>query len=222
MIGVGKTAIVGTVAMLSFSLTSSPLSAQAAEPVVMMQDSGDYWSTSAKSMVQGLDIPAAPAAVSLKIDSLDLALDGSTAAELNSGGHHFDVAATIAAARVEIGMSMPTGWDMPGECIAGAKRWIVAGGGAWTGSGTPVANYDGATRVDWADVSAGDIIQYTNIQAPTAWATGVHTLLITGTNGDGSFQIVEQNNPGGSGLVSANDNWRPTPPDGFEAVAWRF
>jgi hypothetical protein len=47
-------------------------------------------------------------------------------------------------------------------------------------------------------------------------------VLITGVNGDGTFSIIESNNPGGSGLVSKNESWVPAPPSGFQAVAWRF
>ncbi len=136
--------------------------------------------------------------------------------------HGFDVAATIAAATAELGQSMPTGWDMPGECIAGAKRWIRAGGGAWVGSGTPVANYVGARKVALEDMTPGDIVQYTSRARPDSWEFGVHTLLITDVHDDGTYSIIEQNNPGGTGLVTSNDSWQPDPPEGFDAVAWRF
>ncbi len=53
------------------------------------------------------------------------------------------------------------------------------------------------------------------------WIGGVHTVLVTGVSG-GSVQIVEANNPGGSGYVSSNSNWSPAPPAGFRAVVWRF
>ena len=103
-----------------------------------------------------------------------------------------------------------------------AQRWIKAGGGAWNGSANPVSNYEGATRLSVEDAQPGDIIQYEHLASPTSWVTGVHTLMITGVNDDGTFEIIESNNPGGSGLVSKEDNWTPKPPEGFQAVAWRF
>lgn len=136
--------------------------------------------------------------------------------------HGFDVTATIAAAKAEIGTSRSTGWGMPGECIISAKRWVHAGGGNWHSSGTPVSNYVGATRLSLDLVEAGDIIQYENLYAPNAWVMGVHTLLVTGVNEDGSLSIIESNNPFGSGLVTENENWTPNVPAGFHAVVWRF
>ncbi|WP_244301181.1 lipase [Leucobacter insecticola] len=136
--------------------------------------------------------------------------------------HHFDVTATIALAESEVGTSRPTGWSQPGECIMSAQRWIRAGGGNWVGGGDPVSNYNTATRMTLAAAAPGDIIQYENISSPTSWVTGVHTVLITAVHTDGTFSIVESNNPGGSGLVSKNDSWTPAPPAGFQAVVWRF
>lgn len=136
--------------------------------------------------------------------------------------HSYDVEATIAAAEAEVGTSRATGWSMPGECIISAKRWVHAGGGGWTGSGTPVSNYVGATRLSLDLVEAGDIIQYENLYAPGAWVMGVHTLLVTGVNEDGTLTIIESNNPFGSGLVTKSENWTPQPPAGFQAVVWRF
>lgn len=136
--------------------------------------------------------------------------------------HNFDVAASIALAESEIGTSRATGWSAPGECIMSAQRWIRAGGGNWVGGGNPVTNYDTATRMTLADAAPGDIIQYENIESPTSWVTGVHTVMIVGVNTDGTFQIIESNNPGGSGLVSKNESWLPQPPSGFDAVVWRF
>lgn len=142
---------------------------------------------------------------------------------LESGPRHgFDVEAAIAQATLEIGTSRPTGWAQPGECIMSAQRWIQAGGGNWPGGGTPVTNYDNATRLPLHLAERGDIIQYENIYAPHAWVSGVHTLLITGVNDDGTFSIIESNVPFGSGLVTAKDRWIPDPPPGFQAVVWRF
>jgi hypothetical protein len=103
-----------------------------------------------------------------------------------------------------------------------AQRWIKAGGGAWTGSGNPVANYDGATRLTMENAEPGDIVQYEHIESPTSWVSGVHTVLITEVHDDGTFTIIESNNPGGSGLVKKNKSWTPEPPKGFQAVVWRF
>lgn len=143
-------------------------------------------------------------------------------AEIAGPSHNFDVEATIAAAYSEVGTSRATGWGQAGECIVSVQRWIRAGGGVWTGGGDPVANYVGATRVALTEAKPGDVIQYEYVSSPTSWVSGIHTVLITGLNDDGSFAIVESNNPGGSGLVSSNDNWLPAPPAGFEAVVWRF
>ncbi|MBP1326915.1 hypothetical protein JOF28_002147 [Leucobacter exalbidus] len=136
--------------------------------------------------------------------------------------HGFDVKAAIALAEEEIGTSRPTGWSQPGECIMSAQRWIVAGGGAWTGGGDPVSNYNNATRMTLATAAPGDIIQYEFMSSPTSWVTGVHTVMITGVNDDGTFTIIQSNSPGGSGLVSQEENWVPQSPAGFEAAVWRF
>lgn len=136
--------------------------------------------------------------------------------------HGFDVAAAIAQAQSEIGKTFPTGWNQQGECIMSVMRWIKAGGGTWGSGNNPVSNYNTATRMSWDAAEAGDVIQYENIENPTAWLTGVHTVFIIGKNADGTFQIIEANNPGGSGLVSRNDHWTPNPPEGFRAVVWRF
>jgi hypothetical protein len=103
-----------------------------------------------------------------------------------------------------------------------AKRWIVAGGGDWTGSGDPVSTYAGATRLSITDAQPGDVVQYEHLLYPTSWVSGVHTVLITEVHDDGTFTIIESNNPGGSGLVSKNESWTPAPPAGFQAVVWRF
>ncbi len=136
--------------------------------------------------------------------------------------HNFDVEAAIAAATSELGTSRATGWGAPGECIVSAQRWIRAGGGAWTGGGDPVANYAGAIRLAPTEAVAGDIIQYEHMQFPTSWVSGVHTVLVTGVNDDGTYQIIESNVPTGSGYVQAHESWVPKPPAGFQAVAWRF
>ncbi|GAA3600005.1 hypothetical protein GCM10022198_25530 [Klugiella xanthotipulae] len=216
----------GAVSLLAFSLAATPLYASGA----WAEDGGEGRAAAASmsavvsgigvaSVRQTLAVPGAPGAEKLDLEGFTIAVGGITSTPV---GHNFTVEKTIAAAYAEVGLVMRTGWSMPGECIAGAKRWILAGGGAWTGSGDPVANYEGATRVAMADAAPGDIIQYTYVNAPTIWATGVHTVLITGVNGDGTYRIVEQNNPAGSGLVSANDKWTPQARSGLEPVAWRF
>lgn len=136
--------------------------------------------------------------------------------------HGFDVDAAIALAEQEVGTSRATGWSQPGECIMSARRWVQAGGGDWKGGGTPVTNYDTAERLPFSLVEPGDVIQYENIAAPHAWVSGVHTVLVTGLNEDGTLRIIESNVPFGSGLVTKSDRWLPNPPDGFQAVVWRF
>lgn len=134
----------------------------------------------------------------------------------------FDVNKTIALAYAEVGTSRPTGWSGEGECIMSAIRWIEYGGGVWSGGGTPLNNYAGVERISHENVRPGDIMQYIYTDSPHSWVSGIHTLLITGVNADGTFRIVESNNPGGSGLVSKNDSWLPSPPPGFETHFYRF
>lgn len=145
-----------------------------------------------------------------------------TFSESSHASHGFDVDATIALAKSEVGTSRATGWNQQGECIMSVQRWIHAGGGAWTGGGDPISNYNGALRLSVGDAQPGDVVQYEHLSFPTSWVSGIHTVLITGTNGDGTFSIVESNNPGGSGLVTSTESWVPKPPPGFQAVIWRF
>lgn len=157
---------------------------------------------------------------SLETKSLDTLLQLS---EFGNNPHNFNVEAAIAAARSEIGTSRATGWSAPGECIMSVIRWVEGAGGAnWVGGGDPVSNYTGATRLTIDYAQPGDIVQYENIDYPTSWVSGVHTLLIVGVNGDGTFDIIQSNVPGGSGLVTEVTDWVPTPPSGFQAVVWRF
>ena len=61
-----------------------------------------------------------------------------------------------------------------------------------------------------------------NALSPDAWLDGVHTVLVVGVNGS-SVQIVESNNPAGSGYVSTTTGWTPSPyAANFRAVVWRF
>lgn len=206
-----KPLIVTLVAAVTFAFGAAP--ATAVEPVE------DFAAPAAVT-------PVVPGTQSLSTGTDALADQDLEAmmqsSELASTPHGFDVETTIAAAKSEVGTSRPTGWSQPGECIMSAQRWIKAGGGAWTGGGTPVSNYANATRLLIGDAQPGDIVQYEHIESPDSWVSGVHTVLITGVNDDGTFQIVESNNPGGSGLVSEDDHWTPKPPEGFQAVVWRF
>lgn len=135
---------------------------------------------------------------------------------------NFDVQAAIKAATAELGKSFSTGWNKPGECLVAAKRWITAGKGSWSGGGTPIGNYGNAKEVEYKNAAPGDVIQYLYTSNPESWVKGVHTILVTANNGDGTLQIIEANNPGGSGLVSENKSWTPAPPKGFEYKVFRF
>lgn len=202
------------------TLVSAVTFAFGAVPAVAAPAPEDY------SQVSAAVFPAGETAQSLNttvettsartLDTIDQAGD------LETVPHGFDVDATIALAESEIGTSRPTGWNQPGECLVSAQRWILAGGGEWTGSGTPVNNYVGATRLTLADALPGDIIQYEHLTSPHSWVSGVHTVLVTGVNDDGTLQIIESNNPSRSGLVSKNEHWTANPPAGFQAVVWRF
>jgi len=157
---------------------------------------------------------------SIETKSLDTLLEMNGATTLP---HGFDVDAAIRAAQAEIGTSRATGWGMPGECIVSAFRWLAAGGADLSQVGTnPVDSYRSATRLTMEYAQPGDIVQYEHTLYPTSWVSGVHTVLITAVNGDGTYTIIESNVPGGSGLVSQVDNWTPAPPSGFIAVVWRF
>lgn len=157
---------------------------------------------------------------SIETRSLDVLLEQS---EYGNSPHNFNVEAAIAQARSEIGTSRATGWSAPGECIMSVMRWVKDAGGAnWIGGSDPVSAYTGATRLTIAHAQPGDIVQYESIDYPTSWASGVHTLLITRVNGDGTFEIVQSNVPGGSGLVTEVTDWVPAPPAGFQAVVWRL
>lgn len=204
-----KTLIFSVVSALTFSLGATPALAQ---PVTEFGQASEAAAVASQSLNTEIDTSAAA--------PLDTML---TVASTKTGPEHgFDVDAAIAQAKLEIGTSRATGWAQPGECIMSTNRWIRAGGGNWTTGGTPVTNYANATRLPVELAEPGDVIQYENLVAPHAWVMGVHTVLVTGVNGDGTLQIVESNNPGGSGLVTMNESWTPAPPEGFQAVAWRF
>lgn len=201
-----KVAILSIISALTFSLGATPAMA------APLNTSVDDAASLSQSLNTNIDVDrTAP------IDTM------LTIASTASGPeHNFDVDAAIDLAMSEIGTSRATGWAQPGECIMSANRWIQAGGGNWTTGGSPVTNYANATRLPVELAEPGDVIQYEHLMAPHAWVMGVHTVLVTGVNNDGTLQIVESNNPAGSGLVTHNPSWTPAPPEGFQAVAWRF
>lgn len=127
------------------------------------------------------------------------------------------------AALADVGNTYPTGWGAQGECIVSVRRWLNAGGISFAVGG-PHSGYtaSGAVEIPWSSVQVGDVVQYENTLSPDAWLTGVHTVLVVGVN-NGSVQIVEANNPGGSGYVSTTTGWVPSPyMANFRAVVWRF
>ncbi|MBC9937627.1 MULTISPECIES: CHAP domain-containing protein [unclassified Leucobacter] len=212
-----KATILATISSLTLSLGATP--AFAASPVAPIS------TPVAADAVASVHAPRTPQSLVTEIDTaaatpLEAMIEVSSAT--SAIPHGFNVEQAIAQATAEIGTSRPTGWSQPGECIMSAQRWIRAGGGNWSGGGNPVSNYVTATRIAYDAVQPGDIVQYEYSSDPTAWVTGVHTVLITGVNGDGTFSIIESNNPGGSGLVQAQSNWTPEPPAGFNAAFWRF
>ncbi|MGM0218807.1 coiled-coil domain-containing protein [Enterococcus sp. AZ126] len=122
-----------------------------------------------------------------------------------------------------VGQTNPTGWGQSGECIVAVQNWLNAAGVRFLPGG-PHSGYtqSGAVQVSWSDVQVGDVVQYENSLSPDAWLDGVHTVLVVGVNGS-SVQIVESNNPAGSGYVSTTTGWTPSPyAANFRAVVWRF
>ncbi|EOH96163.1 hypothetical protein UAY_03073 [Enterococcus moraviensis ATCC BAA-383] len=122
-----------------------------------------------------------------------------------------------------VGQTNPTGWGQSGECIVAVQNWLNAAGVRFTPGG-PHSGYtqSGAVQVSWSDVQVGDVVQYENALSPDAWLDGVHTVLVVGVKGS-SVQIVESNNPAGSGYVSTTTGWTPSPyAANFRAVVWRF
>ena len=206
-----KALILGIVATTTFSLSAAPVLASATTEAPAF---GNVAAVDTESSGQSFEtVAVSPTEPEMSILELT---------EAAHNPHSFDVAATIAAAEAEVGTSRATGWSQPGECLPSARRWVMAGGGVWDGGSDPVSAYTGALRLTVADAKPGDVLQYEHIESPTSWVSGVHTLLITAVNDDGTFSIVESNNPGGSGLVTRSDNWTPAPPAGFQAVIWRF
>ena len=207
-----KTFIVCLVSAMTFAFGAVP--AQAATPELDFSQAQAAVAAPTQT-VQSLNTETGE----LTTASLDSMMHSS---ELASTPHGFDVQAAIDLAESEVGTSRATGWSQPGECIMSAQRWIRAGDGNWLSGGNPVSNYDTATRLTIADAQPGDIVQYEHLTSPTSWVSGVHTLMITEVNDDGTFTIIESNIPMGSGLVTKDESWSPQPPDGFQAVVWRF
>lgn len=122
-----------------------------------------------------------------------------------------------------VGQTNPTGWGQSGECIVAVQNWLNGAGIRFT-PGSPHSGYtqSGAVQVAWSDVQVGDVVQYENTLNPDAWLDGVHTVLVVGVK-DNAVQIVESNNPAGSGYVSTTTGWTPSPyKANFRAVVWRF
>ena len=200
------------VAMLTYSFGASP----AAAAVTTASSTGTY---SAHGTVSQQSLITAN--VELSNDSLAPVTVGATF-DPTVMTHGFDVDAAIQSALNEVGTSRATGWSQPGECIISARRWLTGAGADWTGSGSPVANYRGATRVPLENVMPGDILQYEHLTFPDQWVSGVHTMLVTAVHEDGTLNIVQSNVPYGSGLVTEELRFTPDPPDGFTTAAWRF
>lgn len=133
------------------------------------------------------------------------------------------VKAALSLALSEVGSSRPTGYNMPGECIVSVRRWLSAGGGNFAGGGV-VSGYvsSPALLVTDGSLRPGDVIQYTNTGNPEMFAGGVHTYMVSNVHGDGTHDVVESNNPGGSGLVGYRQHAVAEPPPGWHARVWRF
>lgn len=146
-----------------------------------------------------------------------------TAASGHDGPQDVSAGSIVDHARSEVGTSRPTGWNQEGECVKSVQRWVKLAGGTFVGGG-PVAGYEksGAIQVSLADARPGDVIQYTSLTHPNSWDQGVHTVLVAGTNANGSLDIIQSNAPAGSGKVTEVSSWTPKPPAGFEARVWRF
>lgn len=203
------------VASLTFTLGASP--ALATPNVTDFSEAGGpaaYAALSQQSLVTTDD--------TLTSESLD-AMINATTFDPTKLTHGYDVDAAIALAKSEVGTSRATGWSAEGECVMSVRRWVTAGDASWGGGpGTPVGNYANATRVPVEAALPGDVIQYEHLEYPDQWVSGVHTMLVTGVNDDGTLQIIQSNIPFGSGLVTEEDHFTPAPPEGFQASVWRF
>lgn len=138
------------------------------------------------------------------------------------GPQAYRVDDAIAKATAEVGTTRPVGWNQPGECIKSVQRWINDAGGSFGGGGV-VSGYQnsGAVEVGIDSIVKGDVVQYTSTSNPNEFVGGVHTVMIVGVNGDGTYHIV-QSNSGSAGLVTEVKNWTPSPPAGLESRVWRF
>lgn len=149
------------------------------------------------------------------------------------GPQNYSVDDAIARARNEIGTARPVGYNAEGECIKSVQRWINGAGGNFGGGGV-VSGYvnSGAIQVGIGDVRPGDVIQYTDKAQPDAFTvgndgrSGVHTVMVTGVNADGTYSIIQSNAQTSTehrvGAVTEVSSWKPSPPDGYEARVWRF
>lgn len=77
-----------------------------------------------------------------------------------------------------------------------------------------------AIPIDLSQLHRGDIIQYENPNNPSDWSH-VHTVVVVGTNPDGSFNIIERNYDL-KGDIREVTEWRPTPHAGWIAQGYRF
>jgi hypothetical protein len=125
----------------------------------------------------------------------------------------------------DVGKSYPTGWGQRGECIVAVQTWLNAAKSGTFKPGGVRTGYtqSGAREIPWKDAQPGDVIQYEHIQDYNSFGAGVHTMLVTKNNGDGSVNVVESNVPAGSGLVGTRSNILPSfAPSGWRSVVWRF
>ncbi|MTD40144.1 CHAP domain-containing protein [Erwinia sp. CPCC 100877] len=149
--------------------------------------------------------------------------DSGNSSSIGNGGVSAKKKKAAQIALSAVGQTNPTGWGQSGECIVAVQNWLNAAGITFSPGG-PHSGYtqSGAVQVSWSDVQVGDVVQYENAMSPDSWLDGVHTVLVVGVNGS-TVQIVESNNPAGSGYVSTTTGWTPSPyAVGFRAVVWRF
>lgn len=139
------------------------------------------------------------------------------------GPQEGSIKTSLSLAMSEVGTARATGWNQPGECIVSVRRWLNAGGFNF-GYGGVVGGYlnSPAVRVTDGSLRPGDVIQYTNISSPDAFGMGIHTYMVAKVNSDGTHDLVESNNPGGSGRVVNQKNFTVSPPPGWQAYVWRF
>ncbi|MBO6438763.1 lysozyme family protein [Enterococcus faecalis] len=124
----------------------------------------------------------------------------------------------------DVGQSFTTGWGQRGECIVAVQGWINGAKAGTFRPGGVRTGYlqSGAKEVAWNQAKSGDVIQYENLGNPDLFDVGVHTMLVESVNKDGTINVVESNNPGGSGLVGQRKGVTNRAPSGWRAVVWRF